>query len=73
MKAMDEGIVTHAGLDVLPFEKSSLEGLNENELFEKLLTYPNILLTPHVAGWTEESYHKLSHVLYEKIKEHYAL
>jgi D-3-phosphoglycerate dehydrogenase len=73
MKAMDEGIVTHAGLDVLPFEKSSLEGLNENELFEKLLTYPNILLTPHVAGWTKESYYKLSHVLYEKIKEHYAL
>jgi len=73
MKAMDEGIVTHAGLDVLPFEKSSLEGLNENELFEKLLTYPNILLTPHVAGWTKESYYKLSHVLYEKIKEHYTL
>jgi len=73
MDALDEGIVTHAALDVLPFEKSSLEGLNENDLFEKLLTYSNVLFTPHVAGWTNESYYKLSHVLFEKIKGHYAL
>jgi D-3-phosphoglycerate dehydrogenase len=73
MYALDEGIVTHAALDVLPFEKSSLEGLNENDLFEKLLTYSNVLFTPHVAGWTNESYYKLSHVLFEKIKGHYAL
>jgi D-3-phosphoglycerate dehydrogenase len=73
VKALDEGIVTHAALDVLPFEKSSLEGLNDNPLFEKLLTYANVLLSPHVAGWTNESYYKLSFVLFEKIKGHYAL
>ena len=73
MKALDAGIVSHAALDVLPFEKSSLEGLNKNRLFEKLLTYPNVLMTPHVAGWTNESYYKLSYVLFEKIKGHYAL
>ena len=73
MNALDEGIVTHAALDVLPFEKSSLEGLNENSLFEKLLTYSNVIITPHVAGWTTESYYKLSYVLFEKIKGHYAL
>ena len=73
MKALDAGIVSHAALDVLPFEKYSLEGLNENRLFEKLLTYPNVLITPHVAGWTNESYFKLSYVLLEKIKGHYAL
>jgi D-3-phosphoglycerate dehydrogenase len=73
ISALDEGIISHAALDVLPFEKSSLEGLNENTLFERLLSYPNVLLTPHVAGWTTESYYKLSYVLYEKIKGHYAL
>jgi D-3-phosphoglycerate dehydrogenase len=73
MNAMDSGIVTHAALDVLPFEKSSLEGLNDDPLFEKLLTYPNVLLSPHVAGWTNESYYKLSYVLFEKIKGHCAL
>jgi D-3-phosphoglycerate dehydrogenase len=50
-----------------------LEGLNENELFEKLLTYSNVLITPHVAGWTNESYFKLSYVLFEKIKGYYAI
>lgn len=73
MRAIDIGLVTHAALDVLPFEKTSLESLNYNELFEELLSYPNILLTPHIAGWTKESYFKLSHVLFEKIKAHYAL
>jgi D-3-phosphoglycerate dehydrogenase len=73
MDALDSGKVSAAALDVLPFEKSSLEGLNENPLFEKLLTYSNVLLSPHVAGWTKESYYKLSYVLFEKIKEHYAL
>lgn len=73
MNAIDSGKVSHAALDVLPFEKSSLEGLNDNPLFEKLLTYSNVLLTPHVAGWTNESYYKLSYVLFEKIKGHYAL
>jgi D-3-phosphoglycerate dehydrogenase len=73
MDALDNGKVSAAALDVLPFEKSSLEGLNENPLFEKLLTYSNVLLSPHVAGWTNESYFKLSYVLFEKIREHYAL
>jgi len=73
MDALDNGKVSAAALDVLPFEKSSLEGLNENPLFEKLLTYSNVLLSPHVAGWTNESYFKLSYVLFKKIREHYAL
>ncbi len=73
MDALDNGKVSAAALDVLPFEKSSLEGLNENPLFEKLLTYSNVLLSPHVAGWTNESYFKLSYVLFEKIRDHYAL
>jgi D-3-phosphoglycerate dehydrogenase len=73
MNALDRGYVSQAALDVLPFEKSSLEGLSDSSLFEKLLTYPNVLITPHVAGWTTESYFKLSHVLFEKIKGHYAL
>jgi D-3-phosphoglycerate dehydrogenase len=73
MAALDLGKVSAAALDVLPFEKSSLEGLNENNLFEKLLTYPNVLITPHVAGWSRESYYKLSYVLFEKIKVHYGL
>lgn len=67
LDAIDSGKVTGAALDVLPFEKASLEGLNENPLFEQLIQNKRIILSPHVAGWTTESYVKLSSVLAEKI------
>lgn len=67
LKAIDSGKVIGAALDVLPFEKASLEGLNANPLFEELIQNKNIILSPHVAGWTKESYVKLSSVLAEKI------
>jgi len=70
MEAMKAGKVTGACLDVLEYEKSSLEGL-ENEQFPDALRYlihsENTILTPHIAGWTVESYYKLSNVLADKI------
>ena len=65
-----------AGLDVLEFEGRSLESLSEmadpeaREAFERLLADRRVLLTPHVAGWTEESLVKLSSVLADKILGH---
>ena len=69
LDAIALGKVIGAALDVLPFEKSSLEGLNENPLFEVVLNNSKIILSPHVAGWTQESYVKLSSVLASKILE----
>ena len=71
LAAIDSGKVAGAALDVLPFEKASLEGLNENPLFEEVLNNPKIILSPHVAGWTKESYVKLSSVLASKILERF--
>jgi D-3-phosphoglycerate dehydrogenase / 2-oxoglutarate reductase len=69
-EALKEKKVLGAGLDVLEYEKKSLEGL-EFEGFPEALQYlvscDNVLLTPHVAGWTQESYVKLSSVLADKI------
>lgn len=59
-----------ACLDVLEFEKRSLQGLDFEELplvFKKLSEKKNVIFSPHVAGWTEESYVKLSQFLGEKI------
>ena len=62
-----------SALDVLEFEGRSLEaldGLADEEMraaFEQLLAHPSVLLSPHVAGWTLESYVKLSTVLADKI------
>lgn len=62
--------VTGACLDVLEYEKKSLEGLLPGEVPNALrrITESNrTVLTPHIAGWTRESYYKLSAVLAEKI------
>ena len=76
LDALDAGKVWRAGLDVLEFEGRSLESLSEmadpeaREAFERLLADRRVLLTPHVAGWTEESLVKLSSVLADKILGH---
>jgi len=70
--AMKSGKVTGACLDVLEFEKFSFEDLQADALpdaFRELLAMPNVLLSPHIAGWTHESHYKLSAVLVEKIKK----
>jgi D-3-phosphoglycerate dehydrogenase len=72
VKAMKEGKVIGAGLDVLEYEKSSFESFFEQELpedFKYILASDQVILTPHVGGWTQESYFKLNDVLADKILE----
>lgn len=68
--ALQSGKVLGAGLDVLEYEKLSFETLFEGqkpEAFEYLLQANNVLLTPHIAGWTIESKEKLAQVIVNKI------
>ena len=67
LRALDEGLVSGAGLDVLEEESNSFDLQVKNESILKLNGHPNVILTPHVAGWTKESYFKLSNILAEKI------
>jgi D-3-phosphoglycerate dehydrogenase len=64
--------VLGAGLDVLEYEKGSFENLFESnslpETFEYLINAENVLLSPHVAGWTVESKIKLAQTIVDKIK-----
>lgn len=65
-----KGTTISAGLDVNEFEKKSFEQFfdqADNEDLKFLLESDRILLTPHVGGWTYESYYKLSSVLADKI------
>lgn len=62
--------VLGACLDVLEYEKKSFEKLSFADLpedFKTLASLPQVVLSPHVAGWTTESYEKLSYYLAEKI------
>jgi D-3-phosphoglycerate dehydrogenase len=68
---MKSGQVQGLALDVLPNEKMSTWTTEEKSLFDTLKSYPATVFSPHVAGWTTESYIKINLVLLEKIKAHF--
>lgn len=70
LKALDSGKILGAAFDVLPVEK--FPTLQEQAWFADLINRDNVLLSPHVAGWTYESYYKLSDFLVEKILHYIA-
>ena len=74
VQALKSERVLGAGLDVLEYEKSSFESFFSQELpedFKYLLASDKVILSPHVGGWTAESYFKLSAVLADKIIAHF--
>lgn len=77
VKALKSGKILGAGLDVLEYEKNSFESLfSENDLplaLQELIKMDNVLLSPHIAGWTVESKEKLAQVIVDKIKLLYGL
>ena len=66
LKAIKEGKILGAGLDVLEQEK--FPPLGEADFYNDLVANEKIILTPHVGGWTFDSYRKISEVLAEKLK-----
>ena len=68
LNGLDEGRIRGAAFDVLPVEK--FPALAEQSWFADLTSRDNVLLSPHVAGWTVESYYKLSAILADKILHH---
>lgn len=72
VEALKSGKILGAGLDVLEYEKSSFEQLFSSdklpEAFQYLIHAQNVILSPHVAGWTVESKAKLAQTIVDKIK-----
>ncbi|GAB2702633.1 2-hydroxyacid dehydrogenase [Mucilaginibacter koreensis] len=66
LDALKQGKILGAALDVLEVEK--FPALGEQHWFEKLKQSKKVLLSPHVAGWTFESYQKISEVMAAKLK-----
>lgn len=72
--ALKSGKVLGAGLDVLEYEKKSFENLFSTEIpaaFEYLIAAENVLLSPHVAGWTHESKERLAQTIVDKIERNF--
>lgn len=69
LDAMKDGKILGACLDVLPEENLAKFQKKSPEVYKELMNNPKIILTPHVAGWSQESYIKINNVLSEKIAE----
>lgn len=65
LNGIKTGKILGAGLDVLEVEK--FPALGEQAWFEELRQSGKVLLTPHVAGWTFDSYRRISEVMAEKL------
>ncbi len=74
--ALKNGKILGAGLDVLEYEKTSFESLFDAEslpeALKELLTLNNVILSPHIAGWTVESKEKLAQTIVDKIKSDFS-
>ncbi len=67
LKAIHEKRILAAGLDVLETEK--FPALAAQPWYNELVTSGRILLTPHIGGWTFDSYRKISEVLADKLAD----
>ncbi|ERM84575.1 hypothetical protein P872_24460 [Rhodonellum psychrophilum GCM71 = DSM 17998] len=66
-EGFERGILKGAVLDVLENEKFNSFTSAERLAFEKLASRENVMFSPHVAGWTFQSYEKINKVLVSKI------
>ena len=67
LNAIKTGKILGAGLDVLEAEK--FPKLSDQPWYNELKASPKVLLTPHVGGWTFDSYRKISEVLADKLEQ----
>jgi D-3-phosphoglycerate dehydrogenase len=67
-QALETGIIKGAVLDVLENEKFKTYTSDQQREFEQLASRENVIFSPHIAGWTFQSYKRINEVLVQKIK-----
>jgi D-3-phosphoglycerate dehydrogenase len=71
LEALCSGVVGGACLDVFEHEKPELLTLEQRTFYEHLFKLPNVVVSPHIAGWTHESKRRMAEVLLGKITAYY--
>ncbi len=67
LSALDAGQLRGACLDVFENEQVHAWSASETAMYERLYSKYNVVLTPHIAGWTHESKYKIAKVLIDKL------
>ncbi len=68
IKGLESGKILGAALDVLENEKIETLNSKEKKQYRNILNRKNVIVTPHIAGWTFESKFKIAKAVYESIK-----
>lgn len=66
--ALEQGLIKGAAIDVLENETLESYSGQEQEQLSRLLSFPNVILTPHIAGYSHEAFYKMTKILLEKLR-----
>ena len=67
INAIQNKLISGSLLDVLENEKLDTFTSEEKQVFETLNKFDNVMITPHIAGYSHEATYKMSRVLLEKL------